>query len=172
MTGPVPNPRRMLLPASAAVFAVVWVWVAVFGPDELAGHMGVDGEVTRWDSKWGLLTGLGLVAVLLVAVFGGVARLMPRVPASAVNLPGRHRKEYWMRPANRVDFDRMVAEDMAAIGAGTLLLMAWILAALAVMGDDRIESWPLIVPVVIYLVAVLGHTVHITVGPRYAIPGD
>lgn len=171
MTQPPRSPRRVLLPLAVVVFAAVWIGVAVVGSGELAGHIGMDGEVTRWDSKWGLLSGLGLVAVLIAVIFGGAERILSRLPARAVNLPSRRRKEYWMAPANREEFNRRMGDDLSSMGGATLLMMAWLLAASAIIGSGDSASWTLAIPVLIYLVAVLGYTVYISVGPRYAIPG-
>ncbi|WP_244216627.1 hypothetical protein [Gordonia alkanivorans] len=171
MTQPSRDARRMLLPLAVVVFAAVWIGVAVVGSDELAGHIGLDGEVTRWDSKWGLLSGLGLIAVLIAVIFGGAERILSRIPARAVNFPSRRRKEYWMEGSNRDEFNRRMGEDLALMGGATLLMMAWLLAASAIIGSGDSASWTLAIPVLTYLVAVLGYTVHISVGSRYAIPG-
>lgn len=177
MTHPVSNPqdggwRRFALWPSAAVFVLVWAAVAVAGPETVAGHVGPGGEVTRWDSKWELLTVFGLTAAGIVIAFGGMGWLLARIPASAVNLPNRRRKEYWTRPENRDRLNRMLSEDMGLIGAATLLLMAWLLVVLTRAGDHGTDTWALLGPVLIFLAAVIAYTIHLAVGSRYAIPGE
>ncbi|WP_245548568.1 hypothetical protein [Gordonia namibiensis] len=172
MTQPSRDARRMFFPLSVIVFAAVWIGVAVVGSDEMAGHIGLDGEVTRWDSKWVFLGWLGVVGLVLVVIFGGAERVLSRLPASAVNFPSRRRKAYWMEPSNREEFNRRMGDDLSLLGGATLLMMAWLLAASAIIGSSDSASWTLAIPVAIYLVAVVGYTVYISVGSRYAIPGE
>lgn len=159
---------------AAVVFAAVWVAVAVAGPTEIAGHIDASGEVTRWDSKWVVLGGLGVVGVAFAVLFGSSGWLLARLPAGAINLPGRRRKEYWMRPANRDEFNRRMSADLQVLGAATMVLLAWLLAATTVFsasGETSAGGWSFVVPVVLYLVALLGYTAYVAVGGRYRVPG-
>ncbi|MFE0750471.1 DUF1648 domain-containing protein [Gordonia sp. NPDC058843] len=164
--------QRWAFVIAAAVFVSVWVAVAVAGPDRIAGHVDAAGEVTRWDSKWVVLAGLGAVGLLFVVIFGFSGALLARLPARAINLPGRRRKEYWMRPAHRTEFNRLMAEDLELIGAATMVLLAWLLAATTIFsatGETSMNGWAFAVPLVIYVVALVGYTVYIAAGARYRV---
>ncbi|UPW07736.1 DUF1648 domain-containing protein [Gordonia terrae] len=164
--------QRWAFVLATAVFASVWVAVAVAGPARIAGHIDAAGEVTRWDSKWVVLTGLGAVGLLIVVVFGASGPLLARLPARAINLPGRHRKEYWMRPEHRAEFNRLMAGDLELIGAATMALLAWLLAATTVFsasGQASMNAWAFAVPLVVYVLALIGYTVYIAVGDRYRV---
>lgn len=164
--------QRWSFVLAAAVFASVWVAVAVAGPARIAGHIDAAGEVTRWDSKWVVLAGLGAVGLLFVVIFGFSGPLLARLPARAINLPGRRRKEYWMRAAHRAEFNRLMAEDLELIGAATMLLLAWLLAATTLFsasGEASMNGWAFAVPLVVYVLALIGYTVYIAVGARYRV---
>nr|WP_064571138.1 hypothetical protein [Gordonia sp. LAM0048] len=114
--------QRWAFVLATAVFASVWVAVAVAGPARIAGHIDAAGEVTRWDSKWVVLTGLGAVGLL--------------------------------------------------IGAATMALLAWLLAATTVFsasGEASMNAWVFAVPLVVYVLALIGYTVYIAVGDRYRV---
>ncbi|ANY24302.1 hypothetical protein [Gordonia terrae] len=114
--------QRWAFVLATAVFASVWVAVAVAGPARIAGHIDAAGEVTRWDSKWVVLTGLGAVGLL--------------------------------------------------IGAATMALLAWLLAATTVFsasGEASMNAWAFAVPLVVYVLALIGYTVYIAVGDRYRV---
>ena len=164
--------QRWAFVLATAVFASVWVAVAVAGPARIAGHLDAAGEVTRWDSKWVVLAGLGAVGLLFVVVFGFSGRLLARLPARAINLPGRRRKDYWMRAENRPEFNRLMAEDLELIGAATMMLLAWLLAATTVFsasGETSMNGWAFAVPLVVYVVASMGYATYIAVGARYRV---
>lgn len=54
----------------------------------------------------------------------GTGRLwIAKVPARAINLPGRKRHEYWTGPANRAALDHTVATALEIFGVATLGLL-------------------------------------------------
>lgn len=173
MSGSAPSrwdASRSALSIACAVFAAVWLWLAVSAPEHLPGHVDASGTVTRWDGKWSLLLSLGGVALVLALMFGFAKPLLSRLPAHAINLPSRRAHEYWTAPERRAEFDERISADLRWMGAATIMLMAWMLAVIGSAQGDSVNPWALVVPTVVYLVVVLGYTGLIAWGPRYRVP--
>lgn len=163
---------RAVLWGAFAVFAAVWVWLAVTAAAEVPGHFDGSGTVTRWDSKWSFLLPIGGVAIAVTALFAGMRWLFPRVPGHAINLPSRRAHEYWTSPAHRPELDRKLSEDLEWMGAATLLLLAWMMGVSGTTTGDGVSGWLLVTPTALYLAAVLGYCGFMIAGPRYRVPGD
>jgi len=153
--------------ATAAAYAVLLVWQAFTLPDAVPGHVGFSGEVTRWGTRTEHLV-MGLMAgVLIVAIFALVPRIAVKNTAF-VNLP---HKVYWTRPENWPTAQRMLREDMGRLGALTLAFVGyalWEVGAIAV-GDPPLP-WSFVVVTVLLLVAVIGYSIWMSVGPRWRPP--
>ena len=77
-----------------------------------------------------------------------------------------------MRPEHRAEFNRLMAGDLELIGAATMALLAWLLAATTVFsasGEASMNAWAFAVPLVVYVLALIGYTVYIAVGDRYRV---
>ena len=156
------------LAAAALAFAILLVWQWFTLPDRVPGHIGPDGQVTWWGTRadhvlLGALMGLGVALLFLVPVW-----LVDKLPTSMVNLP---HKEYWTRAENWPVARRMLAEDLAWLGAATLAFMAvvWWQVGPVASGTEG-SWWPFWVVTGIYLVGLLGYAIWMHVGPRWRPP--
>jgi len=61
-------------------------------------HFGASGSGDSWSTKEGFFRIQVIVPSILLFFLGGTAFLIPRLPASMVNLPN---KEYWLKEENR-----------------------------------------------------------------------
>lgn len=110
----------MLLGASG-----VMVYLALrFGPElpaEVAIHFGLSGEPDGYGSR-GILVGAMLgTGVLMLGLFAGLARWLPRMPDSLINLP---HKGYWLAPERRAETLAEMGGSLLWIGAFTQVFLA------------------------------------------------
>lgn len=103
--------------------AVVAVTVAQFAiyfprlPERLATHFDVAGWANGWMSK-AQFAGFQIVLLgVFGAVFGGLPRLLPKLPNWSINLPYR---DHWLAPERRDASLADLAGSMATLGTGTL----------------------------------------------------
>lgn len=159
--------KLLLTAATAAMIGVLlWQWVTL--PDQVPGHMGFGGTVDRWGSKSEHLVLMSGATVLLTGLFGwGVPWLLRKAPPGVVNVPY---PTYWLVPARRAELARRLGDDMAGLGAATLLLVlfgAVEMGYAATHGHGFAYDW---VVFVAYLVAVTAWAVRLTRSSRYRPP--
>ena len=158
-------PRLVTL--TVVAYAALWCWYALTLPERVPGHLGADGQVTRWDSKVTLLAitaGLGLLAWLCFAL---APRWLGRI-AGHVNVP---HAEYWRRPENVPQMVRLVREDMAVAGAATMVLLGWMLNALARAAHGSPPAGAeLAAGTAVYVIAAIGWAAWLYAGRRYRVP--
>lgn len=163
---------RAALWVAFAIFAGIWVWLAVTADAQVPGHFDGSGTVTRWDSKWSFLLPIGGIGVAVTALFAGARWLFPRISAQAINLPNPRAHKYWTSPANRGELDRRLSEDLEWAGVATMVLLAWMMGVSGQTTGDSVSAWALGLPTALYLVVVLGYCVYAMAGPRYRVPSD
>ena len=160
-------PRGWFL-AAAAACAAAWTWSAVRLPERVPVHFGGGGAPDSWSSRTGALWTTAALGIGIALLFAGLAQLLRRLPADALNVP---HPGYWKRP-ERVDRLReLLAEDMRWIGAATLLLLAAVqvlVVRAAGMADPRLDWWTVAV-VVLHVGVVAGRVVWMSTR-RYAVP--
>ncbi len=159
--------KLLLAVATAAMVGVLaWQWVTL--PDRVPGHMGFGGTVDRWGSKSEHLVLMSGATVLMAGLFGwGVPWLLRKAPPGIVNVPY---PAYWLVPARRPVLARRLGDDMAGLGAATLLLImfgALEMGYAATRGHGFAYDW---VVFVAYLVAVIVWAVRLTRSARYRPP--
>lgn len=116
----------LILLAAAADLA--WFYPQL--PAQIATHFNGRGAPDGWSSKTSFLLLQGVMLVLLPALFVGLALLLPRLPASMINLPHR---DYWLAPARRAETLHTVSLFLLVIGCIIVLflggLMHFVMAA-------------------------------------------
>lgn len=160
------RPARIALWVSIALFVAVCVTVLLTADGDVPAHVSADGSVNRWESPAvfiGIIGGIGLGVGILFLV---LPLLVARVPAWMINLPNAQAHAYWTAPENRPAFERLLVADTDAIGAATLLLIAWCTGATGLAAGD-VGPWVIAVPTAIYLVVVLVICMRMAIGPRY-----
>ncbi|MBK7721346.1 MAG: DUF1648 domain-containing protein [Austwickia sp.] len=111
---------RLLLGVVVAAMIVVLIWQWVTLPDRVPGQMGFGGAVTRWGTKTEYLAVMAGGTAVVAGIFGASGALLRRSPAGLLNVP---HPEYWLRPQQRAELARRLGEDMAVLGAATVLLL-------------------------------------------------
>lgn len=162
-----PHRGQIAFWAAVAAYVVLLVWQAFTLPDAVPGHVDFSGEVTRWGTRTGHLVLGVLVGVLMVAIF----TLVPRIAAKNTALVNLPHKAYWTRPENWPAAQRMLREDMSRLGALTLAFVGyalWTMGAIAV--GDPPAPWLFIVITVLFLAAIIGYSIWMSVGPRWRPP--
>jgi hypothetical protein len=135
--------RRSVLVFAAAVAAAaahVW-WSAGVLPEQVAGHFDGGGAADGWSSRETFLLGYAGTVALLAVLLGGLAALLPRLPAGAFNLPDR---DYWLAPERAAVTRLRVADWLLEYGAVTVLFMAAVfhLSVRANLGDGEPRLGP------------------------------
>lgn len=102
----------------AMVGVLLWQWVTL--PDRVPGHMGFGGTVDRWGSKTEHLVVMSLATLLVVGIFAGSPYLMRMLPSGMFNMP---HPQYWLTPERRPVLERLLADDLGAMGAATVTLL-------------------------------------------------
>lgn len=85
----------MLLPVLAAIHGVCYY---PFLPPRVASHFGPGGQPDAWSSKEAFVAGYAIVFGATALFLLLVGLVLPRMPASWINLPN---KEYWLAPSRR-----------------------------------------------------------------------
>lgn len=115
---------RIVLGAAVLAFSGSVVWLLLLGLDRVPGQFSAAGDVHRWDSTASFLGALCGVTAMLLSVFGGARWYIPRIPASAINMPSPSAHAYWTSSERRDEFNNIVASAMESIGAAATLMMA------------------------------------------------
>lgn len=90
-------PRRILwLLAAAAAAQIAWYYPQL--PETLASHFDGAGRPNAWMSKDGFFLLYAAMLALQLAIFGGVLRVLRRLPERLFSLPHR---AYWLAPERR-----------------------------------------------------------------------
>ena len=89
-------------------------------PDPMAIHFDVAGRVDGWGARDRFLLDFAAAPVVLVLLFGALRLILPRVPASLINLPN---KDYWLAPVRRAQTFERMSEHAAVLVALALLLV-------------------------------------------------
>ena len=154
--------------ASVLLHAVVLAVAAAVLPERVPLHFGAGLRADRWGERGELLLADALVAVLLAALFAGLAALTARVPLELVNVPS---PAYWKAPEHEAELRRRLRDDVLGLGAATLVFVAAACALTvhaAATGTGRLS-----VAFAVLLVLFLGGTVawcaHLVL-VRYAVP--
>ena len=145
----------------AFVAAVVVAVVAL--PDRVPMHFDIAGEVDRWASRGELLVAMGLVGVLMAALFGGVAAGVDRIPFSMINVP--HKAWWSATPERQAVVRSRMRTDMHVIGGLTLLLLTVILlltVRAARLVEPRLDAW-FWVALAVYLTVIAAFTAYAVV---------
>jgi hypothetical protein len=147
-----------------------WAWsVLPDGPVPL--HFGAGGEPDRFGSRTDALATFAAIGLGTALLLAGAAALLEsrRIGWHMVNLP---HKTYWSADERRPQARRMMAEDLAWLGAGTmgLLCSALVATVTAARSGGSLPPW-FWVALALYLVLVLGWTVRMHTS-RYRPPQE
>lgn len=159
---------RAALLAAAAGYAVLVVYQAFTLPDRVPGHVGPGGAVTWWGDRAGHVAIASVLGLSLFLLMWFLPRLIDRMPKDLVNMP---HKEYWLRPENLPRARRMLADDLAVIGAATLGLVGYAMLEmghLAHGGEGFTNAFWVVLG--LYTAVVLGWAIWIQSGPRWRPP--
>ncbi len=140
-------------------YAAAWGLAWARFPARVPVHFGAGGEVDRYADRGSALVGFAVLGVVLTALFVVLACAGSRVPTTWLNLP--HRDHWLATPERERQVRAMMAVDLAALGAATLVLLAALLTATAVVSTDtdpRLGA-PVAILVAVWLVLVLGYAV-------------
>lgn len=98
------------------VLAAAWLLL----PARIATHFGPDGGADAWGSKHVFVPVLMLLHSLLFMLLWLTPRLLRTAAARWVNLPA---KDYWLRPENRAQAEKLLRDELTAFGAALFLFM-------------------------------------------------
>jgi len=113
--------RPVVLFAAALLVAAVHVsWSAGVLPDRVASHFDAGGAADGWSSRAAFLQAYVGIVGLVALMMAGLAVLMPRLPAGALNVPDR---EYWLAPERAAASIRRVADWLLEFGAATVVFL-------------------------------------------------
>ncbi len=163
-----PSAAQLALWATAVGFVVLLVWQAFTLPETVPAHIGPGGEVTRWGSRTAHVGSMAAFGAMTVGLFLVLPRAIKHLPPDLVNLP---HKEYWLSEENHPRYTRMLADDLAWIGAATIVFMGamtYNIGRVAVEGPGPDTMfW---IAFVLYMAFILGYSLWMTVGPRWKPP--
>jgi uncharacterized membrane protein len=93
-------------------------------PETMASHFGPTGQADGWSSKASFMRIYLIIigSVVTMAIF--VLALLPKIPASMINLP---HKDYWLAPERRAESMAFIQRQMLWFTAALLLLLVDIL---------------------------------------------
>lgn len=156
---------QVALGVSFVVFALVLGWQAVTLPDAVPGHIGYDGEVTRWGTRTQHIVMMAVVGTLMLLSFVALPLGLRRLPPDMMNIP---HKKYWKQPENWPGAQRLIADDMGWLGA---IMMAFITYASWGIGrvaqDHPRPAWEFAVATGLVLGGVIGYTIWMYAGSRW-----
>ena len=157
---------------SVAVYLVLlgWAWsVLPDGPVPL--HFGAGGEPDRFGSRTDAVVAFAAIGLGTAVLLAGTAALLAsrHIGWQMVNLP---HKAYWSADERRPQARRMMAEDLAWLGAMTmgLLCSALVATVATARSGGGLTSW-FLVALALYLVLVLGWAVRMHTS-RYRPPQE
>ena len=161
--------RRSLIVFIAAVLAFVsaLIWFASVAPAKVPAHYNLSGEVDLWDSRTGFLASIGGGGFAVIAIFAGLAVLLPRLPAKWINVPSRRGHDYWTSPKHRPELNRIMATSMDFVGGAVALLFTSIVVNVGL--DARgtsMPGWVFVAVLVAMLCTIFGTVVYIFMRTR------
>lgn len=116
-------------------------------PDRVGSHFDGGGRPNGWSAKSAFFAiNEGMIG-LLALVFVFLPRTFGRMPERMVSLPNR---DYWLSPERREETVRFVEDQMAWLGAATMVLM---LGMIEVTIRANLQPEPVLAPVFIWLFA-------------------
>jgi uncharacterized membrane protein len=110
----------MAMLALAAVAAVQFSHYYPILPDRIAVHFGVGGRANGWSDTRSFMLTYGAAEAMLVVVSLVMARILERVPSSAVNIPNR---DYWLADERRRATLDYIAEQVLWLECLTLAFL-------------------------------------------------
>ncbi len=128
---------------SLLVAAMHLTWARNVLPAEVASHFVASGAADGWSSRDGFILGYGAVMAFTALIFAGLARLFPRLPSSAFNVPHR---DYWLAPERRAATLAAVTASYLQVGTATSLFLVGIMHATVtanrqIVGEPRLPGW-------------------------------
>jgi uncharacterized membrane protein len=149
---------RLTFVASVVLLVAALVAAAVGLPEQVPLHFDGSGDADRWGSRTEALVTMSLVGAFLVVLLGGSAAFVDRLPVTLLNVP--HKQWWTATPDREARLRRMMATDLYAIGAATVLLVALaVLATLRAARTDATLGGLFLAGLVVYLLVVVGWTV-------------
>jgi uncharacterized membrane protein len=91
-----------------------------FLPKEVASHFGPGGQPDDWTSKEALIGVYGVILTLVTILLLLVGLLLPKLPASMINLPN---KKYWLAPERKAETCSTVSRYSFWFADATILLL-------------------------------------------------
>lgn len=151
-----------------ALYGAAAVVVLVLGPDEVAGHLGVNGSVNRRDPTALFVLGLSITLAGVVALFVAIPTIVRRAPIRFINVPHR---DQWDTPKNRAVLAVRLGGDMLVIAAATVLLFIGVLvvSTLGGLGVD-LNGGETLLLIAGYLVTIAFVVIPGVAGARYTPP--
>jgi uncharacterized membrane protein len=104
--------------ASILVAAMHLNWAYNELPETVATHFGAGGAPDAWSTRDGWTVSYLVLVGIVSGIFAALVLLMPRLPASVVNIPNR---DYWLAPERRATTWRHMGEALLVFGSATNL---------------------------------------------------
>jgi uncharacterized membrane protein len=117
---------RILLLTEVAVAVLQMAHYYPLMPETMASHFDGAGRPNGFQSRGAFFALTGVMLLVVVGVFAGLASLLRRLPASWVNLPHR---EFWLAPERRESTVDFIGQQMEWYGVATLLLLLLVVQA-------------------------------------------
>ncbi len=102
-----------------SAYAHLWWWAPRL-PATVPSHFDVHGRADGWMERGPFLATLAGTYALIALPFLVLPLLLPRLPATWINMPNR---EYWLAPERRAATSADMAARLLRFGAATLALM-------------------------------------------------
>ncbi|NLD54674.1 MAG: DUF1648 domain-containing protein [Burkholderiaceae bacterium] len=141
-----------------AALALVWSWIQL--PERVAIHFDFSGAPDNWASRSGAVLIMGAICLGMFLLFWALARWLPRLPLSLLNLPPAT-KARWVEAGQERQLKASMGEDLYVIGGLTMLLLSGVqvLTVLANRREPAALGWGAIVLVGLFLAAITTWTV-------------
>ncbi|ADG78190.1 hypothetical protein TPAU25S_03103 [Tsukamurella paurometabola] len=154
--------RWWIFLSAVVLCAAAVVWAAVAGPDPFPMHFTFSGEADSWGSRTPVVIGFGVSAAVLAGLFAGLAAYSSKLPDSAINTP---RRDVWLAPDHRAEFDAIVERFFLTVGTLVQLLLAATLIA-AVDESTRGTIAVVIAVFAVAMVLLLANLIRRLMNPR------
>lgn len=154
--------------AGAGLTAASWFLL----PDRVPLHFGSDG-VDEWGSRTESVVFFACLLGGLALLFWVLAVVVPRIPESLLNIPERDKTWWLASPERRRRLNEMLASDLYAIGAATMIFFVAIQGMIirqASAAEPELDLWFWVL-LGAYLLVVLGWAGYM-VAVRYRAPQD
>ncbi len=151
----------------------------------MPAHLGISGDVTRWESKVRVLAVEIVFGLLLLGLAWGSRRMIPRLRPEVLSLPSEAGRRYWTTPERRPELNARLISDLELMFGTTLLLMSWLAAILLGVAESAGDSAAIVggspagdgaagsavtIGVVGYLVVLTVQILLMFAGARYRAP--